>query len=70
MGPSTPPAFETLLGVVARGMVTAVIVPSLEDLGRMPRVRQAMQLRLEQVASLRLLVATRCAATKTPSPLG
>jgi hypothetical protein len=53
------PAFELLLSRVAREQVAAVIVPSLDDFGHTPRVRQAMQLRLGQMASLRILVVAR-----------
>jgi DNA invertase Pin-like site-specific DNA recombinase len=50
-------AFVALLAAVRRGGAAAVVVPSVEHLGRTARERQTMRVLLEREGIARLLVA-------------
>jgi hypothetical protein len=49
-------AFEALLDAVRAGGVAVVGVPTREDLSPMPRMREAMRLRLEHAGGVRVVV--------------
>jgi hypothetical protein len=49
-------ALVALIEAVRRGGIAAVAVPTLEDLGRLPRVRRLMRDRLQREAGVRVLV--------------
>jgi hypothetical protein len=49
-------AFEALLNAVRAGGVAAVGVPTRDDLSPMPRMREAMRLRLENVGGVPVVV--------------
>jgi hypothetical protein len=49
-------AFEALLDAVRAGGVAAVAVPTRDDLSPMPRMREAMRLRLEHAGGVRVVV--------------
>ena len=50
-------AFEALLTAVRAGGVAAVGVPTRDDLSSMPRMREAMRLRLEHAGGVPVVVA-------------
>jgi hypothetical protein len=50
-------AFDALLNAVRAGGVAAVGVPTIDDLSSMPRMREAMRLRLEHAGGVRVVVA-------------
>jgi hypothetical protein len=49
-------AYEALVAAIETGDVAAVAVPTLDDLGRMPRIREYLRGRLEKLG-VRVLVA-------------
>jgi hypothetical protein len=49
-------ALVALIAAATRGGVAAVAVPTLEDLGRLPRVRRLWRERLQREAGVRVLV--------------
>jgi hypothetical protein len=62
-------AFDALVDAVRAGGVSAVAVPELEDLAVMPRIREAMRLRLEHAGGVRVLVVQSVGETTSASPV-
>jgi hypothetical protein len=59
-------ALSALLERINRGGIAAVVVASPDDLGRLPRVRQAMRARLEREGHVRVLVAQIMTSSAQP----
>jgi citrate lyase beta subunit len=59
-------ALAALIDAARRTEVTAVVVPTLADLGRLPRVRVELAKRLQREAGVRVLTAQSMSAAAEP----